>query len=338
MTLPVTNSTADVYNDLAGLTALKKSARSNDPEALRQVAKQYESLFARMMIKSMREAIGKDPLFGSDEGQSYQEMYDDQLSIELTKGKGLGLADLLVRQMQRLTGGGPTDASGATGSSSAAGSGSATAAGTAAGSALPAQARRALRLFRENGSPDRSADPIAASPQTQDNFIRDLWPAAQRAGQVLGVDPRNLIAQAALETNWGTRVPHDPSGHSSNNLFGMKASSQWTGSSVSAATQEYEHGAPAAGTGQFRAYDTPEQSVQDYVALLRSSPRYAAALNTGGDIRAFATALQRGGYATDPNYATKITAVAAQIQPPAAPEPSLKSASALPITPDVETL
>ena len=100
MTVPVGSSSADVYTDFAGLTALKKDVRTNDPNALRQVAKQYESLFARMMIKSMRDAVGKDPIFGSDEGQTYQEMYDDQLSIEMTKGRGLGLADMLVRQLQ----------------------------------------------------------------------------------------------------------------------------------------------------------------------------------------------------------------------------------------------
>src|SRR4029077_11649895 len=110
-TAPPVSSPADVYTDFAGLTALKKDARSNDPDALRQVAKQYESLFARMMIKSMRDAVGKDPIFGSDEEQTYQEMYDDQLSIEMTKGHGLGLADMLVRQLQKLSGGSTADAS-----------------------------------------------------------------------------------------------------------------------------------------------------------------------------------------------------------------------------------
>ena len=104
-TMPVATGSADVYTDFKGLAALKNSAKGNSPEALRAVAKQYESMFTRMMIKSMRDAVGKDPIFGSDQEQSYQEMYDDQLSIELSKGKGLGLADVLVRQMQKLTGG-----------------------------------------------------------------------------------------------------------------------------------------------------------------------------------------------------------------------------------------
>jgi len=340
MTIPVDNgplghASADIYTDFAGLTALKKSARSNDPDALRQVAKQYESLFARMMIKSMRDAVGKDPMFGSDQEQSYQEMYDDQLSIELTKGKGLGLADMLVKQMQKLTGAGKT------GATSQAGTTNQVAAGAAHSSAAQGASTTnaaGLRLFKETGSSVHGAAapavPSPATSETQANFISDLWPAAQEAGQQLGVDPRNLIAQAALETNWGTKVPHDSSGRSSNNLFGMKTGSQWTGASVAAGTQEYQNGAAVSTTGHFRAYSSRAQSFQDYVALLRNSPRYAAALNTGSNVHAFATALQQGGYATDPDYASKVSSIAGSIGPQLATlEPALKSASARPINP-----
>jgi flagellar protein FlgJ len=337
MTLPVNSSapsSADIYTDFAGLTALKKDARTNDPDALRQVAKQYESMFARMMIKSMRDAVGKDPMFGSDEEQTYQEMYDDQLSIEMTKGHGLGLADMLVRQLQKLSGGGKTDASQeAKGASGAAGA-----------AALQQQAGAKANLHKyqgpdsRNGSSGSAVVPVA-SPQAQASFISDLWPAAQEAGQQLGIDPRNLIAQAALETNWGTRVPHDSQGRSTNNLFGVKAGAQWNGASVAAGTQEYENGTAISTTGQFRAYDSREQSFQDYVTLLRGNPRYAGALNTGSNVHAFASALQRGGYATDPDYATKVTAIAAAVgSRTASVEQSFKSASTLPINPNTGIL
>ena len=337
MTVPVNSSapsSADIYTDFAGLTALKKDARTNDPDALRQVAKQYESMFARMMIKSMRDAVGKDPMFGSDEEQTYQEMYDDQLSIEMTKGHGLGLADMLVRQLQKLSGGGKTDASQeAKGASGAAGA-----------AALQQQAGAKANLHKyqgpdsRNGSSGSAVVPVA-SPQAQASFISDLWPAAQEAGQQLGIDPRNLIAQAALETNWGTRVPHDSQGRSTNNLFGVKAGAQWNGASVAAGTQEYENGTAISTTGQFRAYDSREQSFQDYVTLLRGNPRYAGALNTGSNVHAFASALQRGGYATDPDYATKVTAIAAAVgSRTASVEQSFKSASTLPINPNTGIL
>jgi len=336
MTVPVNTSvpagasSADVYNDFAGLTALKKSARTNDPAALRQVAKQYESVFARMMIKSMRDAVGKDPIFGSDAGQSYQEMYDDQLSLELTKGKGLGLADMLVQQIQHLKGGNATDATQSS-------SGKTESQGAAGATGVAPQA--ALRLFKQNAPRASGASISTASPEAQSSFISELWPTAQQAGQQLGVDPRNLIAQAALETNWGTHVPRDSSGRSSNNLFGMKTGGQWSGAAVTAGTQEYENGSAVSTTGQFRAYDSRAQSFQDYVALLRNNPRYTAALNTGSNAHAFAAALQHGGYATDPDYASKIATIAARIgSHDAATEVSLKSASAQPINPNTGIL
>ena len=316
---------ADVYTDFSGLAALKRGAKADDPEALRAVAKQYESMFARMMIKSMREAVGKDPMFGSDEESSYQDMYDDQLSIEITKGKGLGLADMLVRQLQKLSGGQKSDA---TQSAAQAGAGAHAGAGI-----TPQNAAQALRRYQgaNQSSSGRSAIPVA-SPEDQASFITDVWPAAQEAGQQLGVDPCNLIAQAALETHWGTRVPRDARGRSSNNLFGMKAGSQWTGTSVSAGTQEYENGTAVSTTGDFRAYDSRAASFKDYVALLRNNPRYAAALNTGGNVYVFASALQQGGYATDPDYANKVTTIAAAVHSRTAlPQQPLKSASALPL-------
>ena len=324
------SGSADIYTDFSGLAALKKSAKADDPDTLRAVAKQYEGLFARMMIKSMRDAVGKDPIFGSDEETSYQEMYDDQLSLEITKGKGLGLADMLVRQLQKLGAGQKTDATQ-----------SAAHAAGAHGAAISAQgAAQALRKYQgaNQNSSGNAAVPVA-SPEDQAGFITDVWPAAQEAGQQLGVDPHNLIAQAALETNWGTRVPRSANGRSSNNLFGVKAGSQWTGDSVAAGTQEYENGTAVSVTGEFRAYDSRAASFKDYVALLRSNPRYAAALNTGSNVHAFASALQQGGYATDPDYANKVTTIAAAVHSRSAKiQQPLKSASALPLNPNTGIL
>jgi len=303
MTAPV-GANGQVYADFAGLDALKRSAANKDPGALRAVAKQIESLFARMMIKSMRDASGTDPVFGSDQQKMYEGMYDDQLSLELTRGKGLGLADMLVRQLQRLNG------------SAASPSGSPASTDTTGVRSVPQAS--------------------AATPAQQRNFVSSLWPAAQAAARELGTDPRNLIAQAALETSWGRNVPRDGAGASSHNLFGVKASASWGGDTIAAATVEYQDGSPVAASANFRAYGSAEQSVKDYVALMRTNPRYAAALNTGADTRAFGAALQRGGYATDPNYASKLVAIATQLRD--VPEDSLKLASSLPITPGTGTL
>jgi flagellar protein FlgJ len=177
------------------------------------------------------------------------------------------------------------------------------------------------------------------SDAAKTNFVQDLWPQAQDAGQLLGVDPRHLIAQAALETNWGRNMPQDSAGRSSNNLFGIKASAGWSGSTVTSDTQEFQGGVATNTAAQFKAYATAAQSFQDYVALLRNNPRYSTALNTGSDLQAFATGLQRGGYATDPDYANKIAAVANAVankvnhaRGASASVSDLKLSSALPIT------
>jgi len=296
MTTPVAN--ASVYGDFAGLERLKSSLR-HDPDAIRQVARQFEGLFARMMIKSMRDAIGRDPIFGSDQAQLYQGMFDDQLSLELTRGRGLGLADMLVRQLQR-------------------------AGGTAAGGGAVA-----------GGAAAASPTTGATSPE-QASFIRELWPQAQQAARQLGVHPVSLIAQAALESNWGRSVPRNASGESSHNLFGIKAGADWSGAAVTTSTQEFRSGAPVATRSAFRAYASPAASLEDYVALLRSNPRFSGALGSGANVQAFASALQRGGYATDPDYVQKVTSVASRVAAAvfggAARSVPLKFASALPIS------
>ena len=236
-------------------------------------------------------------------------MADDQLSVQLAKGKGLGLADLLVRQLQKM---GVKGAQAAAGTNAIAGA-DAKAAAHAIGSAGPAA--KAAAAYSATQKATTAPTSSATSDVTKTNFIQDLWPQAQDAGTLLGVDPRHLIAQAALETNWGQSLPQNASGRSSNNLFGVKVSAAWTGDT----------------TAQFKAYATPAQSFQDYVALLRNNPRYSAALNTGSDVHAFAAGLQRGGYATDPEYVNKIAAVANTVS-------NLKLSSTLPIPAKAGTL
>jgi flagellar protein FlgJ len=280
-------------------------------------------------------------MFGSDQEQMYQGMFDDQMSIQMSRGRGLGLADMLVKQLQRMgvAGAKAASAGGATGSDSSAGSASIYAGPGRSGSYAGAAAY--LATLKASASESQ-----AASTATQTHFVRNLWPQAQQAGQQLGVDPGSLIAQAALETNWGRNLPQDSAGRSSHNLFGIKASGDWAGVTVDAPTQEYKSGVATTTTSQFRSYGSTAQSVQDYVVLLRSNPRYTEALNTGSDVQAFANGLQRGGYASDPNYARKIAAIAHNVadviatgvSAPASEVTDLKSDTALPITADTSTL
>ena len=265
---PARNDTPRVdANDFRQFAALRRGAEANDPATLRAAAKQFESLFTKMMLESMRSASMGDPMFGSDQGDMYQDMADDQLAVQLSQGKGLGLADMLIRQLSH----GAVNGTGA---------------------AQPPQ------------------DSKVATPEEREHFISSLLPHAEAAARELGVDPQNLIAQAALETGWG----HSQPGGDSHNLFGIKAGPGWHGASVQANTEEFDGGVAARVDANFRTYGSPRESVEDYVRLIRDNPRYADAMNTGSDVHAFADALQRGGYATDPDYARKLAAVAAEVR------------------------
>lgn len=292
MTAPVDSS---FYADPQGLSTLKLDAKAQSPESLRAAARQFESLFTQMMLKSMRDATPKDSLFGSDQQDFYQGMFDSQMANQLSQGKGLGLADMLVKQLMQ-AGVSPEVA------------GKAAAAGEAAQAAAGGDS-----AIVTAAPPTASADqaPPAASRQA---FIDALKPAAERAAAKLGVDADTLIAHAALETGWGRSLPQSASGGSSFNLFGIKAGQSWKGDVATTRTQEFESGTAVTRVADFRAYGSTEECMQDYARVIGSNPRYAAALNTGSDVAAFATALQRGGYATDPDYASKLTALARQLK------------------------
>jgi flagellar protein FlgJ len=272
--------------DFSALASLRNDARAQDPSALKEAAKQFESLFTQMLLKSMRDAnrsFGEDSLFGSSQGDFYQDMFDDQIAMHLSKGKGLGLADMLVQQL------------------------------TQAGMVKSSEATSDARASAPTQTISSSADhqPLTKS---KEDFVRIMWPHAQRAGNALGVDPSALVAQAALETGWGRAVPSQASGSSSFNLFGIKAGSSWDGATAHVPTLEFEDGVPVRKVARFRAYDSPADSFNDYARLIGGNPRYENARGAGGDVATFASALQEGGYATDPNYAQKVVAMADEVR------------------------
>ncbi|MGH8319871.1 MAG: flagellar assembly peptidoglycan hydrolase FlgJ [Steroidobacteraceae bacterium] len=327
MTLPLVDPNALV--DAGNLTTLQQAAAAHNPQALREAAQQFESLFTSMVLKSMRQANFSDPLFGSAQASMYQDMYDDQIAAEISKGRGLGLADMLVQQLRRsglpgTTEGSSTDSTtsttsaSSTSSTTSASSTSSTTSASSTTSTTSAASTTSSGAAAAHGSPAGTSAVTQAStnagscPSTaqQLQFAQSLWPDAQQAARRLGVSPVSLVAQAALETDWGRSVPRNAGGSTSNNLFGIKAGAAWSGTSVQSDTLEYDGGTATAVKAQFRAYATPSQCFKDYVTLLQSNPRYAAALGTGANTQAFAAALQRGGYATDPAYAGKLGAVA----------------------------
>jgi flagellar protein FlgJ len=317
MTLPIVDSsTASALADTGNLSALKAAVTKHSPQALREAAQQFESLFTGMVLKSMRQANFGDSLFGSDQEDMYQDMYDDQIAAEISKGRGLGLADRLVQQLRGGGIGGADRESSISGTADHPLSSTSPTAATSAGSAAAAT-RSSTTASGTSGASSSAAAATASADATacpstaqQLQFAQSLWPEAQQAARQLGVSPVSLLAQAALETDWGRSMPRTAGGSTSNNLFGIKAGGGWDGASVQSNTREYDSGTATAVKAQFRSYATPSRCFQDYVSLLQSNPRYAGALGTGANTQAFAAGLQRGGYATDPAYATKLGAVA----------------------------
>jgi len=296
----------DFYADFGALSTLGKQAKQNDPQAIREAARQFESLFTDMMLKSMRAAKLGDGLGDSQEGDFYQDMYDQQLAVQMSQGKGLGLADMLVQQLTRR---GVADTP-ATGAQTMTGAQGATSAHATTG------AREAPGVQGAGGANAGSTNHLhgGASLSQRIGFIQKIAPYAQRAAAALGVSADTLIAQAALETGWGRHLVHGATGASSNNLFGVKAGGSWQGSTASATTTEYSGSSARHVAQAFRAYGSVQQGVTDYVSLLQRRAAYAGALGSGTDVRAFAGALQRGGYATDPNYVHKLVATTASVR------------------------
>jgi peptidoglycan hydrolase FlgJ len=282
-------STSDVATDLQGLAKLRASAQANprDPATIRAVAGQFEALFTQMVLKSMREASLGDPSLG-EQGAMYRDLFDLQLAMNLSAGRGLGLADALARQL----GGAVSKA----------------ASGDATGEAAPTGTNFPPPILNPMKEPTSMA-PTSSESDTANAFVNDVWPAAEKAAHALGVAPEALVAQAALESGWGKNVIRNALGESSFNIFGIKADSSWRGARVSAPTLEYDGGVPVRRQGNFRAYDSIASAFEDYVDFLKSNPRYQSALRQGIDAERFVQGLQEAGYATDPTYAAKVSAI-----------------------------
>ncbi|MET3651736.1 flagellar assembly peptidoglycan hydrolase FlgJ [Dyella japonica] len=292
-------SSLNTWTDLSGFAALRQTAQSDAKAALPAVAKQFESIFTQMMLKSMRDASSGDGLFDSDAGNQWRDMFDQQLSVQLSQGgNGIGIAQMLVRQLGGALGGKGDGASGDAGASKSAGAAS-----------LDDSWQK--RLSDVAGSARQVGEKVLKLlPTDAEDFVRQLAPYAQKAAEKLGVSVRAVLAQAALETQWGQHLPTHSNGNTSNNLFGMKAGQSWGGEKVSVPTLEFEGGVAVHRRAQFRSYDNPGESFDDYAQLIADNPRYAKALNHGEDVVGFARGLVNGGYATDPSYAQKIVAIA----------------------------
>lgn len=292
----------DVYTDIQGLSKLRAQARDNSEETLREVAGQFEALFIQMMLKSMRDANLGEGLLDSQHSRTYQSMYDKQIAIDLSKQQGLGLADMMVRQLSR----------------SAEFESADSAAVAPLSSAHPGLLKTSQQGIPMGGKVDAAEGgregPLGPAsldwkPDSPETFVKELWPHAQRAARELGTRPELLLAQAALETGWGQHMIRGTDGSNSFNLFGIKADARWQGERAVTETIEFENGLMRKQRASFRAYASLADSFTDYADFLRTNPRYREALNRAADAPAFARALAEAGYATDPDYSGKINRI-----------------------------
>ncbi|WP_174873888.1 glucosaminidase domain-containing protein [Vogesella oryzae] len=169
-------------------------------------------------------------------------------------------------------------------------------------------AAQAWRL-RSQGAANVAAP---AGDAVRQEFLSAVAPWAGEAGARLGVAPELVMAHAALESGWGQRPIMGADGNS-HNLFSIKAGRGWQGAVADVLTTEHVNGEAVKTVERFRAYPDYRSAFNDYVQLLQGNPRYAAVQGVGSDARAFAAALARGGYATDPAYADKLQQVASRL-------------------------
>lgn len=359
------------FTDLNRLNQFKVGGDTE--QNIRKVAQEFESLFMNEMLKAMRSAnaaFGEGNFMNSNESKTYQDMHDQQLAVTLSKeGRGIGLADVLVRQMSKIKqpSSRPNPFAQVEQSTAAASeakadkvassegfrddvallnrrrlavpgkladrllAGIVPSTGEGEGKALagndwiPAQAAstaakdRGISLGNSDALTGRriAQPPLApgkaafSSPQ---EFVATMLPMAEAAAEKIGVDPRYLVAQAALETGWGKSIIRTGDGQSSHNLFGIKSHNSWDGESARVLTTEYKGGKAVREAANFRAYDSYAQSFDDYVSFLQNNGRYEKALSTTENPERFVKELQQAGYATDPHYARKISQIARKMQ------------------------
>lgn len=265
--------------DARSLESLKTAAAKDPKAAVREAARQFESLFMQQLLKAMRESAQSSGMLENEGTKMGQEMLDTQWAGKLSGLPG-GLSDVIARQLERQMGMAPGP--------------------------IPRQ-----------DSANRSAPANPLKPEAQAGvprnsavgFVSQHQAAAEAAERSSGIPSEFMIAQAAHETGWGRKEIRHADGSPAYNLFGIKAGAQWKGPTAEVTTTEYINGVARKVVQKFRAYASYAESFADYANLMKSSPRYAEVVKSGDNAHRFAQGLQRAGYATDPAYADKLSRV-----------------------------
>ena len=299
----VDTAKSQAFWDTSRLQKLKSNSSSR--ENMRSTAEEFSALMLQMVIKSMRKAEGhlKSELFASDSFKQYEDMMDQQWALHMAKSQGNPLVNSVLQEFTKNQGAEinakHTRVSAVTAAAvQSTGSHDIAVALQSPGQSIIAKNAVAQQLPQET--------PKQSQFTGRQDFIDKLLPAAVAAAKTIGVDPKLLIAQAALETGWGAKIAKLPDGQCSHNLFGIKSSADWQGSKVTTKTTEFTNGILQRKTDSFRAYKGFDESINDYVNLIGGSARYYHSRSQVHTPELYTKALQDAGYATDPKYAEKI--------------------------------
>lgn len=262
--------------DPTALNALRYGAGKdgNDKAALKEAAKQFESLFMRELIKSMREATQKSGLMEGEGADLGTDLLDQQFAVQLSGLPG-GMSEAIERQLGKQMQNNAAEKAGVS---------------------------NALPLTSDTSTVGRAS----AGPR-QAGFVDQHTQAAAAVARESGIPASYMIGQAGHETGWGKSEIRNADGTPSHNLFGIKATAAWKGKVAEITTTEYIDGEPRKVTAKFRAYDSYADSFRDYASLIGNSPRYDKVMDQLGSVQGFASGLQKAGYATDPQYAAKLS-------------------------------
>jgi flagellar protein FlgJ len=300
--------------DTQGFDALRAQANASPQAGLKIAAQQFDAVFTEMMLKSMREATPQDSPLDSSDTEQFTSLLDQQLSQHMSS-KGIGVAEMMLSQLTRNSGmpGAPAQA-GNEGNAAALNALSKAFANAQANGSLSSRSSNSKAYSAASALvPPSPPSPSGDTSPKVDAFVNKLAASAQAASAATGIPARFIIGQAALESNWGNNEIKRADGTTSHNVFGIKATPDWTGKTVSTPTTEYVKGEPRRVTETFRAYDSYQDAMTDYANLLSRNPRYAAVIHGSHDAQGFANAMQRAGYATDPHYANKLISIMRQM-------------------------
>lgn len=277
-----TTATATLSGGSASLEALRLGAGKDPKGAVKEAARQFESLFMQELLKNMRSgSLGADWL-DNDGAKLGMDLLDGQIADQVSGQPG-GLGELIARQLEKQLG---------------------------AAQAKPQKESATLALQRVRAARRTAlhtdAAPVGSGPQRASAFVQQHQKVARAAEAKTGIPAAFIIGQAAHESGWGRHEIRNADGSTSHNLFGIKAGSNWAGKVARITTTEYVDGVPRKVVAKFRAYDSYQDAFLDWASLIKNSPRYAQVIAEGQSAHGFAQGLQRAGYATDPAYASKL--------------------------------